>query len=103
MIGYGSCTLHRFRVRVEGRSTWLWAAEVERIADASADTYTHDGATYDLSARYKDKDGDIWRFRRCADGTTEGQLSAWDTDRWSSAYSLAYVASRYGPLTRINS
>ncbi|MFD6363481.1 phiSA1p31-related protein, partial [Streptomyces roseolus] len=87
--------LHRYSVRLDDDDT-VYVAEVE-LLDDTADTYTHDGVTYDLSARYRDRDGDVWHFKRFGDDVRAGirrdPLSADDGDPIEVAHS-------YGPLTR---
>ncbi|WP_425837420.1 phiSA1p31-related protein [Streptomyces fractus] len=85
-------------------SRWFFKpANVELVDDAN--TYTHDGVTYDLSARYRDKEGDFWTFRRI-DGEARGNYRATDVDCSAliNKYSdtLETVVSDYGPLTRVN-
>ncbi|MEW1551394.1 phiSA1p31-related protein [Streptomyces tsukubensis] len=67
-----------------------------------ADTVEYDGRTYDLTARYKDSDGDVWRFRRRLGGGTEGHLARWRADTWDGASSLEFVVQTFGPLTRVD-
>ncbi|MEU3285611.1 phiSA1p31-related protein [Streptomyces longwoodensis] len=79
-----------------------WCAQVERVEDE--DTYTHDGVVYDLSARYRDTDGDYWTFK-LVDGTVRGHCAG--SDRDTSAYigeysdTLDEAVSSYGPLVRV--
>ncbi|MFF9525396.1 phiSA1p31-related protein [Streptomyces achromogenes] len=80
-----------------------WCAAVERV-DAE-DTYEHGGVAYDLSARYRDRDGDYWTFKR-HNGQVLGEYATSNVDssgcitEYSS--SLAYVVRNYGPLTRVS-
>jgi hypothetical protein len=75
-----------------------WYCEsVERVEDEN--TYTHDGVTYDLTARYRDNDGDVWKFKRI-DGTVRGNYTDRPVEHWDST--LTSVADSYGPLTRVN-
>ncbi|MEV0444044.1 phiSA1p31-related protein [Streptomyces spectabilis] len=65
----------------------------------------HDGVVYDLTARYRDNDGDYWTFLR-VDGNVRGAYGARDVDRsdYVTGYSdtLAYAVKNYGPLKRVN-
>ncbi|MEU8840267.1 phiSA1p31-related protein [Streptomyces roseus] len=72
-----------------------WCNAVE----PTTDTYEHDGVTYDLSAKYRDKDGDVWRFECLADGSVRGTMG----DAPIRAYddSLRVVVEEFGPLTKI--
>ncbi|WP_405620292.1 phiSA1p31-related protein [Streptomyces sp. NBC_00076] len=69
---------------------------VERVEDEN--TYTHDGVTYDLSALYRDRDGDVWRLKRV--GTAVRARTDGDTPTGDSL-SLPHVADHWGPLTRV--
>jgi ribosomal protein L21E len=72
-----------------------WCAQVERVAD-DENTYTYDGITYDLTAKYRDKDGDVWEFgARRENGEPRVYCSASGYD------DLETVLDAYGPLTRI--
>lgn len=61
-----------------------------------------DGKIYDLSARYRDRDGDYWTFQD-VDGTVRGNCSssnrATEVSNWCD--SIAYAVERYGPLVRV--
>jgi hypothetical protein len=70
---------------------------VERVADE--DTHAHNGVTYDLSAKYRDRDGDVWRFQRMSDGAVHGRWTAGPIEVHHST--LAEVADECGPLTRV--
>ncbi|MFD5198838.1 phiSA1p31-related protein [Streptomyces sp. NPDC058375] len=65
----------------------------------AADTFEYDGVTYDLNAKYKDRDGDVWSFtgRLSDDGiprvTYTGYADNIDT--------IAEIADNYGPLTKV--
>ncbi|MER7922146.1 phiSA1p31-related protein [Streptomyces sp. NPDC096057] len=74
---------------------------VERVTDE--DTHTHEGVTYDLTARYRDRDGDYWTFK-AVDGTVRGNCAgtnvATDVHHWCD--SLGNAVRKYGPLTRVS-
>jgi hypothetical protein len=71
-----------------------YCAEVERVEDEN--TYTYDGVAYDLTAKYRDKDGDVWEFgARRENGEPRVHCSASGYD------DLETVLDAYGPLTRI--
>jgi hypothetical protein len=70
---------------------------VERVTDE--DTHAHNGVTYDLSAKYRDRDGDVWRFQRMSDGAVHGRWTAGPIEVHHST--LAEVADECGPLTRV--
>ncbi|MFB7823840.1 phiSA1p31-related protein [Streptomyces hydrogenans] len=73
-----------------------WNCRTVELLDETADTYTHDGVTYDLSARYRDRDGDPWQFKRLGDRVTGACGAEPEDDSWT----LGYIVERYGPLTR---
>lgn len=79
-----------------------WVEKVERVADEGAETETYDGIVYDLSARYRDTDGDYWTFRRI-NGTVRGNYRGIDVEAIVSAHNetLAHAVREYGPLTRV--
>lgn len=89
----------KFGVGHHGASNGAWwCQKVERIAEPPADTYEHDGVTYDLSARYRDREGDVWSFTgKRRDGTPTVTLTG-DLDNWDT---IVFVEQRYGPLTKI--
>ncbi|MFC8583198.1 phiSA1p31-related protein [Streptomyces sp. NPDC057217] len=95
-----------FRVKLDDPSgTWddgaWWCTEVELVDEAPADTETVNGVVYDLGARYRDKEGDVWglgRFDGMARGTCDDDGNA-DIDEGSSP--LSYIVDRWGPLTRV--
>ncbi|MFE5828705.1 phiSA1p31-related protein [Streptomyces sp. NPDC056508] len=77
---------------------YLDPGDVELLTEPPADTETVDGVVYDLSARYRDRDGDVWHFKRFGDDVRGGigrtPTSAGDGD------SLRF-AHGYGPLIKI--
>lgn len=48
-----------------------WCRKVEKV-----DAHIHDGVAYDLSAKYRDRDGDVWRFEDI-DGTVAEVAVMW--------------------------
>ncbi|MEU1254816.1 phiSA1p31-related protein [Streptomyces chartreusis] len=92
--------LHPYKLRVDGLSGRYWARDVERVEDGN--TFTHDGVIYDLTARYRDRDGDEWTFSaggQGSDGTPNGAMNGYAGRDHS--YTLGYAAQNYGPLTRV--
>lgn len=69
---------------------------VEKVADVYAHTYN--GVPYDLSARYRDCDGDVWRFAS-VDGVVRGRMRGQTITEDSDL--LSDIAEAYGPLTRV--
>ncbi|WP_406161035.1 phiSA1p31-related protein [Streptomyces canus] len=90
---------HPFYVTFGPRSA-VYASAVERVEDEN--TFTHAGVTYDLTAKYRDKDGDGWMLRRSPDGrdVVEAQMTPVEDDEWGH-YTLPTLVTLYGPLTRI--
>ncbi|WP_435613266.1 phiSA1p31-related protein [Streptomyces sp. bgisy159] len=69
---------------------------VERVTDE--DVYEYDGVPYDLSAKYRDRDGDVWEFARFGDKVV-GLIGSKPRDEYDGdSFS---VAAGYGPLTRV--
>ncbi|MGW1268169.1 phiSA1p31-related protein [Streptomyces sp. NPDC002491] len=102
-VVYDDDRVRLYKVKLDDPSgTWddgsWWCAEVERAGDD--DTYTHDGVTYDLSARYLDEDGDEWAFRRRG-SVVQAQTTPVADWAWGD-FTLPYVIATYGPLTRID-
>ncbi|KUF18836.1 phiSA1p31-related protein [Streptomyces silvensis] len=96
------------RIRVEthpGSRMERWTFRPQDFEKVPADEVeVHEGVVYDLSARYRDKDGDVWSFCRIAD-EVRGECSSADRD---SSYritkysdTLSYAVETFGPLTRI--
>ncbi|BDM70575.1 hypothetical protein HEK616_40620 [Streptomyces nigrescens] len=87
--------------RGSGRVWWFCAENVEKVTGQAANTFTHDGVTYDLGATYEDRDGDRWKFARI-DGEIFGD---WGLSRneitSTSGYSIACAVNQYGPFTKI--
>ncbi|GAA1064711.1 phiSA1p31-related protein [Streptomyces asiaticus] len=81
--GYGDCMSH----------------SVERVTDADVEVI--DGVTYDLGAKYKDQDGDVWRLRRVS-GVVRATMNIDETEfPDEDSRTLAHAIEAYGPLTRI--
>ncbi|WP_406324060.1 phiSA1p31-related protein [Streptomyces niveus] len=72
---------------------YWWCDKVEKV-----NVHVHNGVTYDLTAKYHDKDGDVWRFEDI-DGTVRGEIDGRKVGMLS--LSLAYAVREYGPLTKI--
>ncbi|MCQ6554755.1 phiSA1p31-related protein [Streptomyces sp. C10-9-1] len=94
-----------YRVKLDDPSgTWdddsWWVTEVELLDGPAADTVTHNGITYDLSACYRDRDGDMWRLKRVGDVVRARETAAGAAPTESSS-SLANVVTTWGPLTRV--
>ncbi|MFD7776631.1 phiSA1p31-related protein [Streptomyces sp. NPDC059753] len=95
---------HPYLVRLDRTGGEIYVAEVERVEGSDPNTYTYDGVTYDLTARYLDRDGDYWTFKDVS-GTVRGHCSGANRDVSGliGAYSdtLEEAADNYGPLTRV--
>ncbi|MEU1037661.1 phiSA1p31-related protein [Streptomyces sp. NPDC005907] len=100
VLAVGGSAREELKYRLDFGSTVWWVAEVERVDDA--DTCTHDGVTYDLTATYRDKDGDDWKLRRNPTNRddVQAQMPPIDDDEWTH-YTLPSVLRLYGPLTRV--
>lgn len=83
------------RVKLDSGHIW-WVAEVERVEDEN--TYIHDGVTYDLTARYRDVDGDEWRFARFGDAV---RAAAYGYAPDENSQLADGVLARWAPFTRI--
>ncbi|MFD9205938.1 phiSA1p31-related protein [Streptomyces sioyaensis] len=82
---------------------WYFRPEdVEKVADRSPNMFTHNGVTYDLSADYRDRDGDLWSFARVGD-EVRGEFGTGYRRDFINGYSdtLESAVRRYGPLTRV--
>jgi heat shock protein HspQ len=79
----------------QSNASWLTAVEPA----AEANTHVHHGVTYDLDARYRDTDGDVWRFARQGDGKILGTYFNRDVSQYDEE--LSSVVHEYGPLTKI--
>ncbi|PKA37926.1 phiSA1p31-related protein [Streptomyces sp. SM8] len=95
---------HVYLVELDDRST-LYAAEVEPVPATVPAIVTYDGVEYDLTAEYRDDEGDIWKFAE--DQTEEGGNARMHSrgqfsERFSSATDpLCDVVDAWGPLTAI--
>ncbi|MFF1684473.1 MULTISPECIES: phiSA1p31-related protein [unclassified Streptomyces] len=87
---------HPYSVKLDRTGGEIYVAEVERIDDPN--TYAHGGVTYDLSARYRDRDGDEWKFARI-DGEVHGDFGEGACPT-AEGRTLRNVVAMYGPLTR---
>jgi len=91
--------LVKFGPGFHGDTNGKWFCKsVEKVVDEPAKTYTYEGITYDLSAKYRDKDGDVWTF--------DSSASAADADpvmvtAWDSTNNLKEVVHLWGPLRKI--
>lgn len=74
---------------------WNCAA-VERIGDS--DTHVYDGVTYDLTATYRDQDGDTWRFARFGDVVT---AAAYGDEPEAGSQRADDVIRRWAPFARV--
>jgi hypothetical protein len=82
-------------------SEWYFESkDVERVDPATVAVV--DNVAYDLTARYRDTDGDYWTFK-CVDGTVRGDCAGTDravsVTEWSNT--LADAVREFGPLTRV--
>ncbi|MFJ9694913.1 phiSA1p31-related protein [Kitasatospora sp. NPDC101183] len=92
--------VHPYRVALDGGG-FILARRVERVGDAP-ETYTYRGVVYDLTAAYRDQDGDVWRLsvdERHPNGSPLAALRVSGFHPHGS--SLAGVVNQYGPLTRV--
>lgn len=74
----------------------IYASEVELVEDAN--TYTHDGVTYDLTASYRDQGGCVWSFTGKRIG---GVPTVTCSGRTDNPDTIASIADDFGPLTRV--
>jgi hypothetical protein len=83
------------------RDGWFFSlTNVEKVTE-SANTYTRYGVTYDLAAKYRDKDGDVWRLK-VIDGVAYVGDAYDDYEVTEDCMTLESAAYRWGPLTRVN-
>jgi hypothetical protein len=59
-------------------------------------TFEYDGVVYDLTAGYRDRDGDVWRFT-----TPDADNPRMTCDALIEDRALPHVERAWGPLTRI--
>ncbi|MFB8071095.1 phiSA1p31-related protein [Streptomyces californicus] len=94
---------HVYRVAMDGEDGEVYAAEVTPIAE-SADGFEYEGVVYEYGALYRDREGDLFRFRSTlsGDGTPRGQAVFGPADDEGGAWhwSLAEVLSDYAPLIK---
>jgi hypothetical protein len=87
---------HVYEVQVNGGK--FYVAELTPIDEpADGNTFEYAGVTYDVTAKYRDSDGDVWEFTDRDDRTPFANLS---TPGYPTE-SLRAVARQYGPLTKI--
>lgn len=81
-----------------GHTAWVMGSALELDTAPPADTYTHNGVTYDLTAAYLDVDEERWEFTGTdSDGVPRMTLTDTD-DPYYMNRSLPDVARSYGPL-----
>ncbi|MFF1417596.1 phiSA1p31-related protein [Streptomyces sp. NPDC058280] len=68
------------------------------LVSPAGELHTVDGVTYDLTAEYRDRDGDTWRFAE-VNGVIRGEMYGVVVTERSTG--LSSVIREYGPLTRI--
>ncbi|MEU1074328.1 MULTISPECIES: phiSA1p31-related protein [unclassified Streptomyces] len=86
---------HPYSVALDNGDS-VYVAELELVK--AADLYEHNGVTYDLTAKYRDRDGDTWTFAHI-EGDVRGGMNGEPPNRWSDT--LNQIARHYGPLTRV--
>ncbi|WP_406324054.1 phiSA1p31-related protein [Streptomyces niveus] len=75
-------------------------AAPEADAEASTDTYEYDGVTYDLSARYRDCEGDEWTFTGQRNIVGHPCVTMYEGSD-NTADTIVSIARGYGPLTEV--
>lgn len=85
-------------LRVGGRSWYFNLESVEKVTEPSK-PFTMRGVTYDLDAKYRDKDGDVWRFAIVDGSLVRGEMGSATIDQHSDL--IADVVDNYGPLHKI--
>lgn len=83
---------------------WAWSlaeavrawSPLTKITDAG-NTHTYDGITYDLTATYRDVDGDVWKLAR-VDGVVRAGIGR---PIRASSNPLTDVVDNYGPLRKV--
>ncbi|MFJ6636605.1 phiSA1p31-related protein [Streptomyces sp. NPDC091376] len=75
---------------------------LRKVDEPAPDTYTHGGVTYDLTASYRDTDGDVWKFKRFDTGVRGeyGYYNWDDVSRYSPL--MSSVVDNHGPLERVD-
>jgi hypothetical protein len=87
---------HVYEVRVA--SGTFYVAELTPVDEPTDwSTFEYEGVTYDVTARYRDRDNDVWEFtgERHADGSPKVYFHGSGYD------DLGDVVEAYGPLTKI--
>jgi hypothetical protein len=89
-------------LRTDGGNRWYFDPESLEKVDQSATTHVYNGITYDLTATYRDRDGDHWKLRRDPANSTrvQAQMPPILESGWSG-YDLATAVRTYGPLRKI--
>ncbi|MFI8084336.1 phiSA1p31-related protein [Kitasatospora sp. NPDC086009] len=90
--------LHPYRVELDNGGI-INARRVERITDdaPAGSIFVYNSVTYDLTAEYRDQDGDVWRLTRDADGIPLATMG----DIRFACRALHGVIDEHGPLTKI--
>ncbi|WP_069752929.1 phiSA1p31-related protein [Streptomyces sp. EN16] len=96
--------VHPYEVELDNGGT-IAAAEVTPVDDELANGFEYEGAVYEYGALYRDREGDLFRFRSTLsdDGTEtpQGQTYGADDDEGGAwHWSLAEVLRDYAPLTK---
>ncbi|MEV4971994.1 phiSA1p31-related protein [Streptomyces scopuliridis] len=89
---------HPYIVRIDNGSG-PHVAELTPV-DEPADTFEHNGIAYDLSMKYRDREGDVWRFAR-VDGVVRGDWGLHLRSISAEDSTLSYAVDHYGPLTKL--
>jgi hypothetical protein len=89
-------------LRTDGGNRWYFDPESLEKVDQSATTHVYNGITYDLTATYRDRDGDHWKLRRdpANSSRVQAQMPPILESGWSG-YDLATAVRTYGPLRKI--
>ncbi|WP_435613265.1 phiSA1p31-related protein [Streptomyces sp. bgisy159] len=95
-----------FRIKVNagpGARMSEWTFRPQDFEKVPADTVAvHDGVVYDLSARYRDQDGDYWALRRNPEDSSVVQAQCTPTVPYGwCGFTLPEAIEKYGPLTRV--
>lgn len=98
--------VHRYKVQAETGDIWsgtFYARDVERVTNTSSTPYAHDGTIYNLSAKYTDRGGDVWRFA-LIDGEAYGSCDG-EAYEITAEYGtkLETAVRNWGPLTKVGS
>jgi hypothetical protein len=79
---------------VDSAEAW----ELVSSAKPATDTYTYEGVVYGLSAAYRDREGDVWRF---TGHNTVNYMPGMECEDGSIAEDLGTIVDTWGPLTRV--